>query len=167
MVLIKNKAVSDDTWILVGDDEKIPVEEPIIISLNRWHIDFKELSKRNAPLGIRLGSDQPPSEIEDDLSAFDVVALDFPEFMDGRAYSYARLLRERYRFGGEIRAVGNVLRDQLDLMHRCGFDSFEVADAKTAEKWLDAITEIDTVYQPTADGSETAMSKRLRAIDGS
>jgi uncharacterized protein (DUF934 family) len=162
MALIKNKAVSDDSWTHVGDDEELPVEESIIISLNRWKNEHEALSKRNAPLGIRLASDQPPLEIEDDLSKFDVIALDFPAFTDGRAYSYARLLRERYGFSGEIRAVGNVLRDQLDLMHRCGFDAFEVADEKSAEKWLDAIAEIDTVYQPTGDDTETVMSQRLR-----
>ena len=167
MVLIKNKAVSNDSWVHVGDDEKLPAGEPIIINLNRWRSDYEELSKRNAPLGIRLGSDQPPSEIEGNLSKFDVIALNFPQFTDGRAYSYARLLRERYSFGGEIRAIGNVLRDQLSLMHRCGFNSFEIADAKTVEKWLDAITEIDTVYQPSADGLETAMSQRLRGKAGS
>ncbi len=162
MALIKNKAVSDDSWTYVGDDENLPVEESIIISLNRWQGEHEALSKRKSPLGIRLSSDQPPLEIEDDLSKFDVVALDFPAFTDGRAYSYARLLRERYGFSGEIRAVGNVLRDQLDLMHRCGFDTFEVADEKTAKKWLDAIAEIDMSYQPTGDGSDTIMSQRLR-----
>jgi uncharacterized protein (DUF934 family) len=162
MALIKNKTVSNDSWTHVGDDEELPVAESIIISLNRWQNEHDVLSKRNAPLGIRLNSDQPPLEIEDDLSKFDVIALDFPAFTDGRAYSYARLLRERYGFSGEIRAVGNVLRDQLDLMYRCGFDAFEVADEKSAEKWLDAIVENDTVYQPTGDDSETVMSQRLR-----
>jgi uncharacterized protein (DUF934 family) len=161
MALIKNKSVMKDPWKHVSDGEELPVEKSIIISLNRWQNEHETLSKRNAPLGIRLGSNQPPSEIRADLSKFDVIALDFPAFTDGRAYSYARLIRERYGFSGEIRAVGNVLRDQLDLMQRCGFDAFEVANEKTAKKWLDAIDEIEMVYQPTGDGIETIMSQRL------
>lgn len=166
MALIKNNRVGEDTWIYVDDDTDLPVSESVIVSLHRWRDEQDTLSKRNAPLGIRLRSDQPPSEITDNLDRFDVIALDFPAFTDGRAYSYARLLRERMGFSGEIRAVGNVLRDQLPLMQRCGFNAFEVAGTVIGEKWLAVFQEINVVYQPTGDHFENAMSRRQRTQAG-
>jgi uncharacterized protein (DUF934 family) len=89
-----------------------------------------------------------------------VIALEFPKFGDGRAYSYARLLRERYGFRGELRAVGNVLRDQALFMLRCGFDAFEVTEGTPIEGWREALGEISVVYQPTADGRPVAHGLR-------
>ncbi len=107
--------------------------------------------KRNGRLGVRLAADQPPQLIAGDLDRLDLVALEFPTFRDGRAYSYARLLRERYGFKKELRAVGNVLRDQFRFMHRCGFDAYAVADEKQAAAWARALSEISVVYQPSTD----------------
>ena len=92
------------------------------------------------------------------------MALEFPKFGDGRAFSYARLLRERYGFTGEVRAVGEVLYDQLVFMHRCGFDAFEIAADDAAGRWLQALGEISVWYQPTADGRPSAMSLRQRRL---
>ena len=128
MPLIKDDRLIDDPWTAAPDEGPLPVEERIIVSLERWQTARAELLARNGRLGIRLKSDQPPALIADDLASFDLVALEFPGFKDGRSYSYARLLRERYGFTGELRAVGQVLRDQLLFMNRCGFDSFEVAN---------------------------------------
>ncbi len=166
MALIKENTVVEDTWVHVDDSEELSLDETVIVSLDRWRDKQGALSELNAPIGIRLRSDQPPSEIADDLSRVAVIALEFPAFTDGRAYSYARLLRERFGFSGEIRAVGNVLRDQLSLMQRCGFDAFEVNSPEIASKWLEAFQEIDVVYQPTEDNLETVMSRRQRAHTG-
>src|SRR3546814_2142105 len=87
--------------------------------------DLERLRGHNGRLGLRLKSDQSPAGIAEDLGHFQLVALEFPRFGDGRAYSYARLLRERYGFKGELRAVGNVLRDQFLFMLRCGFDALD------------------------------------------
>ena len=81
-------------------------------------------------------------------------------FKDGRAFSYARLLRERYGFNGEVRAVGDVLRDQLFFMHRCGFDAFEVKDESMLQDWLEAVREISVVYQLATDGRESVLQLR-------
>ncbi|MCH8809777.1 MAG: DUF934 domain-containing protein, partial [Proteobacteria bacterium] len=120
------------------------------------------LLQRNAPLGIRLRSDQPPKLVLDDLDRFAVVALEFPKFGDGRAYSYARLLRERYGYRGELRAVGNVLRDQALFMLRCGFDAFELAEDSALEGWRESLAEISVFYQPTADGRSPAHALRAK-----
>jgi uncharacterized protein (DUF934 family) len=159
MALIKNGEVIDDPWLRVADDQDLP-DGPAIVTPARWHDRRDELAGHNGPLGIVLMSDQPPALIADDLDRFAVVALEFPAFTDGRAYSYARLLRERYGYTGELRAVGNVLRDQLAFMARCGFDAFEVADDAAAEAFKAALAEISVAYQPATDARRPAMALR-------
>jgi uncharacterized protein (DUF934 family) len=160
MPLIKDNRLIDDPWVTVGDEAPLPDGAPAIISLARWHAEGAALRQRNLPLGIRLRSDQPPGLIAEDLAHFAVVALEFPKFTDGRAYSYARLLRERHGFSGELRAVGNVLRDQALFLLRCGFDAFEVAEGTTAEAWAKALAAISVRYQPASDGATPVYLQR-------
>ncbi len=155
MPLIKDDTLAADPWASPADDEPLPAGEPAIVSLERWQAERETLAKRNAPLGVRLRSDQPPGEIAGDLDHFAVIALEFPKFTDGRAYSYARLLRERHGYAGELRAVGNVLRDQFPFMVRCGFDAFEVPDGARIEDWLASRDAISVSYQPATNGRAT------------
>ena len=150
MVLVKDGVAVDDPWISVADDEDLP-NAPAIVTLDRWRAERDALAGRNAPTGVRLRSDQSPGEIADDLDRLAVVALEFPVFTDGRAFSSARLLRERHGYEGEIRAVGNVLRDQLLFMLRCGFDTFEMDSDSAAQDWRAATAEFDVFYQAAAD----------------
>ena len=163
MALVKNNLVVQDEWQFVDDEADVP-EGAVVVSLKRWKEDRETLLARSNALGIKLNADENPDNILDDLQFFQVIALDFPAFTDGRAYSYARLLRERHKFDGELRAVGQVLRDQVFLMHRCGFDAFEIEgeDEKALKIWLDAQSEISVFYQPTDDGRKTALSLRQR-----
>lgn len=151
-----------DAWTAAETIDEVPAGEAAIVPLEVWREHRDRLDGRNAPLGVRLNSDQPPEEIKDDLHRFDVVALNFPKFTDGRAYSYARLLRQRYGFKGELRAVGHVLRDQALFMVRCGFDAFEVADQATADAWTTAMNRVGVAYQPAADASDPAPWRRHR-----
>lgn len=151
MALIKAGRSLPDPWLAPGDGEPLPEGGPVIVSLARFRAEREALLARAQPLGVRLKSAESPALVADDLGRLQLVALEFPKFTDGRAYSYARLLRERYGFAGEVRAVGNVLRDQLLFMHRCGFDAFEIADAKAAERWRQALSEITLAYQPAVD----------------
>ncbi len=160
MPLIKDDEIVTDSWIAVADDEALPEGAPAIVSLARWQTEREALAGRNAPLGVRLRADQPPGEIAADLDRFQVIALEFPKFGDGRAYSYARLLRERHGYRGELRAVGNVLRDQALFMRRCGFDAFEVAEGTGVAGWREALGEISVFYQPTGDGRPAAPALR-------
>ncbi len=162
MPLIKDNELVPDPWVSLGDEAALPEGAPAIVGLERWQNERETLIERNAPLGIRLRSDQPPKLVLDDLDRFAVVALEFPKFGDGRAYSYARLLRERYGFRGELRAVGNVLRDQALFMRRCGFDAFEVAEDSALEGWRATLAEISVFYQPTADGRSPAYALRAK-----
>jgi uncharacterized protein (DUF934 family) len=148
--IIKNRQVIVDPWQSVGDDEVLP-EAPVIVTLSRWQRDREELLTRDQGIGVRLTNDVDPQEIAADLDHFQVIALEFPIFRDGRAYSQARLLRERYRYRGELRAVGDVLRDQLFFMYRSGFDAFELRADRDIEDALQAFTEFTITYQAAVD----------------
>jgi uncharacterized protein (DUF934 family) len=160
MALIKDGKLVEDPWFALDDEAPIPQDRDVIVGLERWRRDRAALMQRPARLGVRLTSDQLAGEIARDLADFDLVALEFPKFADGRAYSTARLLRERHGFTGELRAAGNVLRDQFVFLHRCGFDAYQVADARAAESWLEALGEIQIWYQPTADGRTPVSHRR-------
>lgn len=152
MPLLKAGEVVDDPWQPLAEDT---VAGDIIVTLEQWQAGRERLRGHNGRVGLRLKSDQSPAQLADDLQHFALIALEFPRFGDGRAYSYARLLRERYGFTGELRAVGNVLRDQLLFMLRCGFDAFEIDREDAVEAWREAVAEIDLFYQPTARSGAT------------
>ncbi len=156
-VIRDGRVVADDPWIAVGEDALLPDGEALLVPYEIWARRRDELRRRNGRVGVRLASDQPPHLIAGDLDRIDLIALEFPTFRDGRAYSHARLLRERYRYTGELRAVGQVLRDQFLFMHRCGFDSYEVADQKAAAAWEEALAEISVAYQPAGDGRRAVL----------
>ncbi len=162
MPLIRDGRLIEDPWVRVDDDAALPAGVPVIVGLVRWCSARDELLSLGRPLGISLGNDQPPELVADDIERFDLVVLDFPKFTDGRAYSQARLLRERLGFSGAIRATGQVLRDQLSLMLRCGFDEFEMADDDAVDSWARATHEISVRYQPAADGRDWASDLRRR-----
>ena len=156
----------DDPWQRwSGDDpDAVAGDEPLVVSLPQWQDNRDRLAGRNAPLGMLLASDETPEAIAGDLDNFAVICLDFPAFTDGRAYSSARVLREQLAYTGELRAVGNVLRDQALFMVRCGFDTFEVADDRAVDGFTAALTEIGVWYQPAADDRTPA--GRLRHPNG-
>ncbi len=160
MPLLKHGKLVDDSWTHVADEVAIPASGPVIVGLKRWREERNALIKRKDPVGVRLLSDHTAGDVADDLEHLGVVALAFPVFKDGRAYSNARRLRERYGFKGEVRAIGNVLRDQYLFMQRCGFDALEVKEGETERDWQKATQAIGVFYQAAADGNETVMSLR-------
>lgn len=166
MALLKQGRLARDDWRSLGDEEPLPAEQAVFVSLERWQAERERLLGRNAPLGLRLRSHQSPDAVARDLERFAAVALEFPRFQDGRAYSHARRLRERHGYRGELRAVGQVLRDQLLFMQRCGFDAFEIAAEEPVEAWLAAMAEFSVFYQPAADGSLPAWRRRLAGSQG-
>jgi uncharacterized protein (DUF934 family) len=162
MPLIKNGRAVEDPWLTLDDDAPLPATGPVIVSLARFREQRDALLARGAPLGVRLKSSELAGEIGADARALDLVAIEFPTFRDGRGYSTARLLRERWGFAGELRAVGNVLRDQLLFMHRCGFDAYEIAHPDAAQVWRKAIGEFTVFYQRATDDSVPATLLRQR-----
>jgi len=162
MALIKDNSVVEDPYFDATAAEAIPAKGAVIVTLEQWRAQREALLERGAPLGVRLHSDQSPELIAEDLAHFDLVALEFPKFRDGRAYSYARLLRERYGFTGELRAVGDVLMEQLLFMLRTGFDAFDVQEDDPLQAYRTALADFSVWYQPTGDGRPTAVQLRHR-----
>jgi len=165
MPLVKHGELVADPWTRLDDDAAL-IDGPVVVTLARWKEERETLIGRNGPLGIVLASNESPEALAGDVLRFDLICLEFPKFTDGRAYSHARKLRQRYGFTGELRAVGNVLRDQFLFMQRCGFDAFEIAGDVHLEDWLGAITEISVAYQAAADGRAAAMVQRQGTCDG-
>jgi uncharacterized protein (DUF934 family) len=150
MALLKRGRIVEDPWVGVDDDSPLPSGAPVVVSYDRWLRQQEALSSRNGPLGIILASDQSPELIGDETARFGLICLDFSKFTDGRAYSYARM----------IRAVGAVLRDQLLFMRRCGFDSFVIPSDARSEDWAIAFDELTVRYQPTVDRAPTVSQLR-------
>ena len=148
-----------DPYVEVAGIDELPDGQPAILPAEVFQEHRHALDGRNAALGVRLKNDRPVAEIAGDLHSLDAVVLEFPAFKDGRAYSQARLLRQRHGYTGEIRATGDVLQDQAIFLVRCGFDRFEV-DAHTAERWQAALRRISVVYQPARDDSTPAPWRR-------
>ena len=160
MPVVRGGKVVADPWVVVADEAPVPPDRPAVVSLARWHNERTALAQRQAPLGVRLKSGDAAAEIAADLRHFALVVLEFPKFNDGRGFSAARLLRERYGFKGEIRAAGHLIRDQLQFLARCGVDTLEAPDESWAEKWRIAQEEISVVYQPAADARRPALALR-------
>ena len=160
MALIRDRELSKDSWVYIEDGSPVPAEGGAIVSLERWSVEREFLSGRNAPIGVRIEADTPADTLAKDLDRLDLIAVPFDQFKDGRGYSTARLLRERFGFTGELRAVGDILRDQLAFLERCGFDSFEYAGGTAAVEALKAFDEIDIVYQTATDRRQSAAATR-------
>ncbi len=159
MSLIKNNEFVDNVFARVADGET-PTDGAILVSLKRWQADRDALMARNAPLGLALTADQSPEALGADVHHFAVIELEFPKFRDGRGYSWARLLRQRLGYKGEIRATGDVLRDQWLFMSRCGIDAFEVRPGTRLEDFRAALNEQTVFYQPSTDRVRNVLELR-------
>jgi uncharacterized protein (DUF934 family) len=160
MALIVDDALVEDSYRAVGEGEAMPESGAVLVPLAVWQQERDALLARNEAVGVRLKSDESPELIADDLESIALVALEFPQFRDGRAYSYARMLRERFGFTGEVRAVGDVLMEQLHFMLRTGFNAFEIAGDEPLRQYETAKAEFSIWYQPTGDGRPTAVGLR-------
>lgn len=165
MAIVKNDSVIEQEWITVDAEGDLPSsDENLIVPLARFAEEREALLGRNGGLGVQLNPGDAPEDLADDLDRLSIITVNFPAYTDGRGYSYGRVLRERMGFKGELRAVGDVLRDQILYMHRCGFDSYDLkVDGETAlTKVRAALKEMSVYYQPTGDGRATAQSLRER-----
>lgn len=159
-----NRAVAaEDPFVLVGDDAEVPASGDIVVTLARFQSEGDGLLAAGRRVGVRL---QPSEEVESlayDLPRLAVVELAFPKFRDGRPYSAARVLRERLGYGGQVRAVGEVLREQAQFMLRCGFDAFVPADGSDPADWLAATRRYRHVYQRGVDHRPPIYAERAGA----
>jgi len=128
MPLWKSGAFVEDTWHVVPDDVAVPADTPAVVSLKRWREEKDTLAGRNAPLGLVIEPGSIWTDVVADLPRFPLIVVTIPKYADGRAFSIARLLRERDGYAGEIRATGHYIIDQVPFMMRVGIDAFETSD---------------------------------------
>ncbi len=151
---------ADDTFATVADDAPLPGAGGAIVTLARFIKERETLLARNAPIGVRLKADETPEGLGPDLARLSVVAIEFPKFADGRGFSWARMLRTRLGYAGEVRAVGDYIYDQIAYLVRVGFDSFDPSHPLSAEDFNRALAEMTNVYQPSTDGKKTIRELR-------
>ncbi len=165
--MIKNQAVIANHWALLrleeGDDAasiSVP-DESAIVPLAVWQAQRASLAQR-PQLGVWLASSAQATDIAADLSHFAVIAIDFPKFSDGRGFSIAYNLRRRLGYTGEIRAIGDVLRDQLFYMKRVGFDAYEVRADKDIQDALKGLSVFSETYQDSLDQKQPLFRRSER-----
>ena len=141
--------------------ENLPVGD-VSVPLDFWLQHKSSLVARGGRIAVQLASDQSVEDLTPDLSEIDIVVLPFVSFTDGRGYSNAHLLRVRHKFGGEIRAVGDVHYDQLHFLARAGCNAFELPDNEVDAKSLVALREFSQAYQPAADGAPLIFARRRK-----
>jgi uncharacterized protein (DUF934 family) len=179
--VIRNRKVENDTWHFVGLPQSAPSprgpsgaglntegwgEGAVVVPLAVWKEHRETLLARATPIGVWLKPDDDPGAIADDLHRLTIVAVHFPKFTDGRGYSTAALLRTRYAYRGELRAFGDVGRDQLFYLARCGFDSFRLADHRDPEAALASFNDFTVRYQGSVDDPAPLFRKRLTMPGG-
>jgi uncharacterized protein (DUF934 family) len=162
MPLVKAGKIIDDQYVRVEDDAPLPDDAAVLLTAARFLADARELIERDAPVGVIWPNDRRVAELVPWIDRLALIALVFPKFKDGRAYSQARLLRERHGFRGELRAAGDVLRDQFQFLLRAGFDAFEVKKPADAAVFAQAAARFSVFYQPSTDGRLPALRRRLQ-----
>lgn len=149
--IIKDGVIVEDGWVRLAEEQieqdGLPADGDLIVPLSVWKSQRDAIAARNGRTAVCLAPGDEPAEIADDLAALPLVAIYFPAFRDGRGYSYARELRTRYRYEGEIRAVGDVLRDQLFYMQRVGFNAFQIRADRDIHDALQGLTVFSVTYQ--------------------
>ncbi len=164
--IIKHDRVVEDDWqvlTLAAGETPATVTlpaDPVLLPLPVWLARRTEISSLYRTLGVWLDSHEGPEALADDIDRLSIIAVNFPKFTDGRGYSIARLLRERYHFQGEIRAIGDVLQDQLFFMRRCGIDAYALRADKDIEKALASLSVFSETYQAAVDQREPLFLRR-------
>ncbi len=166
--LIKERRIAADNWQLLkrsasGELPGLPASANAIIPLALWLARQEELLAYPGKLGVWLDANEGPESIAGDIARFAVIAVNFPKFGDGRGYSIARLLRERYGYKGELRAIGDVLHDHLYFMEQCGFDAFLLRDDQDAKEALSVFGTFSDGYQTSALRPVPLFRRRLAA----
>lgn len=150
--LIKDRRIATDNWQRLehgadGTPPALPERGELIVPLALWLERRADLLARAGRLGVWLDSHEQPEAIAKDIGRFEAIAVNFPKFQDGRGFSIARLLRERYGYRGELRAIGHITRDHLYYMESCGFDAFELREGEDLGEALAAFDSFSEAYQ--------------------
>jgi uncharacterized protein (DUF934 family) len=162
MPLVKDGKITGDVFVHVPDGAELPGDGAILVPAARFLENAEAILRRAGKVGVIWPNNRDLDDLVPYLDRLAAVALVFPSFRDGRAYSQARLLRERHGYEGELRATGQVLRDQFVFMLRAGFDTFEVKKDSDAEAFAATAKRYSVFYQPTGDGRLTALHRRMQ-----
>ena len=163
-ILIRHQQIQADNYTSLADDAALPASGAIIVTLERFRREREALAAPTLSVGVKLPNTVDVIAAWPELSDRPLIALDFPGFADGRAYSQARLLSERFRYAGELRATGKaVVRDQFEFMVRCGFNSFELRDGEDPAACLAAAREFSVKYQQASDAVRPIFVQRRRS----
>jgi uncharacterized protein (DUF934 family) len=162
MPLVKNARITTDLFVHVADGAELPGDGAILVPAARFLEEPEAVLKHAGKVGVVWPNNRDLDDLVPYLDRLAAVALVFPSFRDGRAYSQARLLRERHGYDGELRATGQVLRDQFVFMSRAGFDAFEVKKDADADAFAETMKRYSVFYQPTGDGRVTALNRRMQ-----
>jgi len=163
MPLVKGGQIVADVFAHVADEAELPADGAVLVTAKRFLQDPDAILQRPGKAGVIWPNNRDVDDLVPHLDRLAVVALVFPTFRDGRAYSQARLLRERFAYRGELRATGQVLRDQFVFMLRAGFDAFDVKKQADAEAFALTVQRYSVFYQPTGDGKLTALHRRMQS----
>ncbi len=166
--LIKDGAIVDDRWTLIRDVElfaTVAEDEPVIVPLAYW-TQLRDLLSARSNVGVWLAPSDDPAKLGDDVGRLPLIAVDFPQFTDGRGYSTGRLLREKFGFKGELRAIGDVLRDQLYYLQACGFNAFALRADRSLADALKGLADFSDNYQATADRPLPLFRRRESRVGG-
>jgi uncharacterized protein (DUF934 family) len=158
--LILDRRIAANDWTTLADDAALPAAGKVIVSLKRWRAEREALAASGLTVGVRIPNTEDVGAVAAELAGLPLIAVEIPKFGDGRAYSQARVLRERHGYGGEIRAQGDVLHDQLFHMSRCGINAFELRADQDPQDCLRAFGDYDLAYQHGADRLGTVWERR-------
>lgn len=147
--IIKDQQISDDSWQVWRDTATLPESSGYIVPLTLW-LEHKDALKALGDIAVFLTSGESPKALADDIAELNLIAVDFPKFVDGRGFSYGRELREQFGYQGELRAIGDFMRDQLYFLSRCGFNSFALENSDL-EECLASFNDFSESYQPGID----------------
>ena len=168
MAIILEKRLAADPWRRLergagGEPPAVPAAGDVIVPLDVWQAQRTALLARPGRAGVWLAPHEEPAMLADDFSALGVIAVHFPKLGDGQGYSTARLLRERFGWRGELRAFGDVTRDQLAFLAACGFNAFELREGEDPEAALTAFGELSEAYQASVAQPLPLFRRRVTA----
>jgi uncharacterized protein (DUF934 family) len=161
--LIKHQKIAADGWTLLPEGAPFPASGDVIVPLALWLAKRDALVARVGRTGVWLKPDDEPAQLATDFAVLPLIAVQFPAFTDGRGYSTARLLRERYGYSGELRAIGDVLRDNIFYLSRVGFDAIALRDGEDAGEALAAFNDFTEAYQVSVERPQPLFRRRLAA----
>ena len=165
--LIKDNQIIDNAWQIIAKDAdsadvKFSIDDAsghLLLPLALW-LEHAEQLKNSKTIGVWLDSDESPEPLETLCESIPVIGINFPVFADGRGYSYARTLRDYYNYSGDLRAIGDVLHDQMYFYKRCGFSSYLIREDANAEKALAGLNDFSANYQAGSDEGKPIFHKR-------